>query len=630
MTKNAAAPGSNADSIDGWQCFKNSMENQLLGKFLASLDLSDQGAGAPNIDETQESVRRFVGGALRHEPGLDVHEEGGDLCLSCGEPRFIDVNLSDRARTHGCGAAWLTALKERGTSAPSFVRGRFAAVLIQPKRRKVLAVTDRFATFSVCYSSVANGIRIGDRADDVAGSGPDISSQSLFNFLFYHVIPAPTTVFAGVSRVPAGHSMEWRQGTTTCKPYWTPKFARQSSASLEDQEARFLDIVESAVAREAENGNVGAFLSGGTDSSTIAGMLCKVMGKPAKTYSIGFDASGYDEMEYARIAARHFGADHNEYYVTPEDLLEGIPKVAVHYDQPFGNSSSVPAWVCATRARSDGLDRVLAGDGGDELFGGNERYAKQRVFEQYALIPKVLRRYAFEPVSKLSGIDKVPLLRKAASYVQQSRVPLPDRLYTYNLLFRIGVENVLDPSFLESVDMEEPFTTQRRWWDDINARSSVDHMIAYDWKYTLADNDLPKVIGTAELAGLDVGFPLMSDELLEFSMELPPEWKLKGQTLRWFFKHALRDFLPEEVLRKQKHGFGLPFGVWACDHTKLQELARDSLGTLGTRGIVKPQFVKVLLDEYLPAHPGYYGEMVWILMMLEIWLQSHAPEWRTN
>jgi asparagine synthase (glutamine-hydrolysing) len=153
-------------------------------------------------------------------------------------------------------------------------------------------------------------------------------------------------------------------------------------------------------------------------------------------------------------------------------------------------------------------------------------------------------------------------------------------------------------------------------------------MIAYDWKYTLADNDLPKVIGTAELAGLDVGFPLMSDELLEFSMELPPEWKLKGQTLRWFFKHALRGFLPEEILQKQKHGFGLPFGVWTCEHTNLQELARESLGSLGNRGIVKPQFLKSLLLEYLPTHPGYYGEMVWILMMLELWLQNHAPEWR--
>jgi asparagine synthase (glutamine-hydrolysing) len=245
-------------------------------------------------------------------------------------------------------------------------------------------------------------------------------------------------VFDGVSRVPAGHVLEWRHGVATCEPYWRPKFGQKRTASLEDQEARFLDLVESAVEREAENGDVGAYLSGGTDSSTIAGMLCKVTGKPAKTYSIGFDASGYDEMEYARIAARHFGADHNEYYVTPEDLLGGIPKVAVHYDQPFGNSSAVPAWVCAARAKADGLDKVLAGDGGDELFGGNERYAKQRVFERYALIPKLLRRYAFEPASKLPGINKLPIIRKAASYVQQSRVPLPDRLYTYNLLLRIG------------------------------------------------------------------------------------------------------------------------------------------------------------------------------------------------
>jgi len=515
-----------------------------------------------------------------------------------------------------------------GPAAPNRVRGRFAAVLVRPTQREVLAVTDRFATFPICYSDSAGEIRFGERADDVAGSNPTISVQALFDYLFFHVIPAPATIFEGVHRLPAAHVLEWRDGTTVCEPYWSPVFAEQSTEALDEQEAKFLGLVESAVAREAEQGNVGAFLSGGTDSSTIAGMLCKTKGEPAKTYSIGFDAEGYDEMEYARIAARHFGTDHHEYYVTPADLLEGIPKIAGHYDQPFGNSSAVPAWICALRAREDGADKVLAGDGGDELFGGNERYAKQRVFERYDLIPCALRRLIIEPISTIPGMDRLPIASKAVSYVQQARVPLPDRFERYNLLLRIGLEEIFEPSFLDAIDANGPFDAQRSWWNSIEAPSSVDHMIAFDWKFTLADNDLPKVIGSAELAGLEVGFPLLSDELLEFSLELPPEWKLKGQTLRWFFKHALRDFLPEEILRKQKHGFGLPFGVWACTNNELKEFARDNLNAFGTRGIVQPCFLDKLLREYLPAHPGYYGELVWILMMLELWLRSRTPDWR--
>lgn len=600
----------------------------MLGRILGRLGEPDHAAAQTKSATTQTGLVKFANGYVEYAAGLSIYEEGGDLCLAWGEAKFTDTLQAECARGNGDAAAWFAAFRNHGVTAAKHVHGRFAAVLIRHAEREVIAVTDRFATFPICYSALAGQFRFGERADDVAGSSPTISAQALFDYLFFHMIPAPATVFKGVFRVPAGHVLEWRQDNATCGPYWNPEFAERPTASLEEQEARFLELVESSVAREAEKGNVGAFLSGGTDSSTIAGMLCKVSGKPAKTYSIGFDASGYDEMEYARLAARHFGAEHNEYYVTPADLLEGIPKVATHYDQPFGNSSSVPAWICASRARADGLDKILAGDGGDELFGGNERYAKQRVFERYALIPQMLRGHVLEPMSRIPGIDRVPVMKKAASYVQQARVPLPDRLHTYNLLLRVGANEVLDDAFLETVDMQEPLTTQRSWWENIDARSSIDHMIALDWKYTLADNDLPKVIGTAELAGLDVGFPLLSDELLKFSMELPPDWKLKGQTLRWFFKHSLRNFLPQAILKKQKHGFGLPFGVWACDDAGLQKLARDTLGSFGNRGIVRPQFLEKLLREYLPAHPGYYGEMVWILMMLELWLQSRAPAWR--
>ena len=158
----------------------------------------------------------------------------------------------------------------------------------------------------------------------------------------------------------------------------------------------------------------------------------------------------------------------------------------------------------------------------------------------------------------------------------------------------------------------------------------LDRQLAFDWRYTLAENDLPKVCGTTRLAGIEVGFPMLDPGLLDFSMRLPTHYKLKGLKLRWFFKEALRGFLPDQIITKKKQGFGLPFGVWAVRHAALNGLARDSLGSLSTRGIVRPDFIKTLLDEKLAQHPGYYGEMVWILMMLEQWLQSHAPTYRLH
>jgi asparagine synthase (glutamine-hydrolysing) len=301
---------------------------------------------------------------------------------------------------------------------------------------------------------------------------------------------------------------------------------------------------------------------------------------PPSTYAIGFDEAGYDEMNYARIAARHFGTEHHEYYVTPDDLVQNIARVAASFDQPFGNSSALPAFLCALRAKEDGVTRLLAGDGGDELFGGNSRYAMQRVFGWYGKIPVKLRSAFLEPVLGLDAASRIPLLRKASSYIRQANVPMPDRLQTHNLMLRLGTRDMLTPGFLAQVDTDSAIRQQRQVWTQADTVNDVDRELAFDWRYTLAENDVPKVRDTAALAGVQVGFPLLDQELLEFSLRLPPDYKLRGLRLRWFFKEALRGFLPDEIIAKKKHGFGLPFGVWMMRHPPLHALAADSVGAL--------------------------------------------------
>jgi asparagine synthase (glutamine-hydrolysing) len=347
----------------------------------------------------------------------------------------------------------------------------------------------------------------------------------------------------------------------------------------------------------------------------------------AATYSIGFDAQGYDEMAFARIAARHFDTEHHEHYVTPEDIVRSMPDVAAHYDQPFGNSSAVPAFHCARMARDSGVTRILAGDGGDELFGGNSRYALQRVFGYWQDLPgwaqAVLRPVFCNPV-----VANVPLLKKGNGYITKAEARMPDRLQAFNLLERLGTAEVLEPAFLARVDTAGPIAQQRAVWDGAHASDTLNRQLAFDWRYTLAENDLPKVCGTAELAGIGVGFPMLDDGLVDFSLRLPLAYKLKGLKLRWFFKEALRGFLPDEIITKKKQGFGLPFGVWVHGHAGLNALARDALASLGTRGVVRAGFIKRLMDVKLAEHPHYYGEMVWILTMLEHWLRRHAPDYR--
>lgn len=568
--------------------------------------------------------------ALPGSSGAGRQPGAGDKFLSTGAPRFpgttsaatVGATAGDAAR-----AAWQALLTGADpVAALAQVGGRFSVAWRQPGGRTVLAV-DRFGIDPLCYRIVGEELRFATRADDLAGDDADLEPQAIFDYLYFHVVPAPRTVFKGVFRLPPGHVAIFERGELRVRPYWTPTFRPQPVASLEDLKAEFRELLQQAVARQAVGARTACFLSGGTDSSTVAGMLSRVAGAPVDSYSIGFEAEGYDEMAFARIAAKHFGSRHHEYYVTPRDLVDGIAKVASSYDQPFGNSSALPAYYCARQARGDGVERMLAGDGGDELFGGNTRYAKQRVFSWYDQIPAPLRQHVMEPLLG-SPLGRLPLIRKGASYVTQARVPMPDRLQSYNLLTRLGLVDVLEQDFLRRVDALAPQKQQRQVWASIKADALVDRMLAFDWRYTLADTDLPKVVGTTALAGVDVGFPMLDEDLLAFSERLPTDYKLRGLTLRWFFKEALRGFLPDEIITKKKQGFGLPFGVWATRDDDLRALAHDSLGSLAMRGIVRPAFIQDLLTTRLPEHPGYYGEMVWILMMLEQWLRSRRPNYR--
>ncbi len=546
--------------------------------------------------------------------------------LSTGTPKFHRADLAQCAASQGNVAAWHRACEQDIARAAPHVSGDFAFGVTDTTGRTSLAV-DRFAIQTLCYRVKDGELLFGPRADTLADATTEIDPQAIFDYLFFHAIPSPRTIFKGIYRLPPAHCAVFEKGQLTVNPYWTPEFSDARHVSFPALRDEFRGLLRHAVQDQLDGSRPACFLSGGTDSSTVAGVIGEVGGMPASTYSIGFDAAGYDEMAYARIAAKKFGTQHHEYYVTPDDLVRSIETVATHYDQPFGNSSCLPAYYCAAMARADGVTKLLAGDGGDELFGGNSRYAKQRVFDWYGALPQTLRTRVMEPMLAGTAIQRLPLARKAASYVQQARVAMPQRLQMYNLLHRLGMDTVFPVAFLETIDPLAPMVQQEQVWHSASTEASLHRNLAFDWRYTLAENDLPKVCGSTQLAGVSVGFPLLDQRLLDFALRLPASYKLKGLTLRWFFKEALRGFLPDAIIQKKKQGFGLPFGVWACRHAGLQRLASDSLHSLSERGFIRPDFIRTLLAQRLPEHPGYYGEMVWILMMLEQWLRKHAPRY---
>jgi len=521
--------------------------------------------------------------------------------------------------------ALIEAYRRRGAECCSELKGAFALALLTQSGDALLAV-DRMAVHNLVYT-VAEGELIFASTAAAIRAHPqcrrNVDWQSIYNYVYFHMVPGPATAYRDERRLLPGQSLHWRNGAVRLERYWQPRFVEDERHPFEESREEFLSKLSGAVGRMSEGTRTGSFLSGGTDSSTISGLLGRASNAPAETFSIGFAEAGYDEMSFARIAARHFGSAHHEYYVTPNDILDAIPRLASIFDQPFGNSSAVPTFCCARLARESGMDLLLGGDGGDELFGGNERYATQYLYSLYGRLPPAFRSHLIEPLARhLPGARTLPPIRWYRRLVEIASTPLPQRMEVHNLLLRLGAEEIFVPELLSKVDRNGPLTLMQSVYAESNGASLINRMLAYDFRFTLADSDLPKVVKSCELAGLRVDFPMLDDDVVHFSMHLAPELKLKGTKLRYFFKQALQDFLPREIITKTKHGFGLPFGPWMQSHPPLGDFVRSTLSSLRKRGFVRPAFIDQLVQVHLQQHPAYYGTMAWVLMMLEQWFQA--------
>lgn len=554
--------------------------------------------------------------------GGSLHRDAELICAIAGRPFFDDPELQAMPAAAALARLW----RAHGQEAPARIHGSFSLAVVDTRQDTVFLALDRIGDHALAFAAHPQGCVFASRADLVASHpalGRQLDAQGLFNYLYFHVVPAPGSIYRGVEKLLPGQWALCRGGQVNRDFYWALKYRDAPRHDFAAQKARFLELIRAGVERAKGDDEVAAFLSGGTDSSTVSGMLKQVSGQ-ARTYSIGFPAAEFDEMDYARIAGRHFGLDMHEYYMQPADVMEAIPVIAGYYDEPFGNDSAVPAYFCAKLAAADGHKIMLAGDGGDEFFGGNARYAKQKVFEAYHRLPGVLRKGLIEPLAGLPGVAALPPGAKLQSYLRQANTPLPERMESYNFIYRQPLTEMFTTNFLAGIDEHQPHEWLKEVYDRTDSASFINRMLHLDIKFTLADNDLRKVSGMTEAAGVEVRYPLMDDAIVDFSGEIPPDWKVKGQYLRWFFKTALKGFLPDAIIDKTKHGFGLPFGVWARDHAPLRERVEDRLADFSRRGILNARYVEHLRNEHMSGHATYFGKMIWVMLTLEEWLAARG------
>ncbi len=543
-----------------------------------------------------------------------------------GTPSWSDSTLSDYANARGIAASLVHAYKYLGANLLQKLHGPFAIAIIDDDN--ALLAIDRIGIHSISYAAQDGAFVFSTSSNGVA-SHPlihdGIDPQAIFNYFYFYDIPSPGTIHNSVEKLLPAQYVKFNNGRIEKDFYWHLKYNDSANASFQQKRAELHDLLRRSIQDASQDSSIATFLSGGIDSSTVTGILANLSPETVNAYSMGFAAEGFDEMEYARLAAKHFKVNINEYYIKPEDILEAIPLIAQSYDEPFANESAVPAYFCAKNAARNGITVMLGGDGGDEIFGGNERYAKQMVFEHYSKIPSFIRNTVIEPlVFGFPGGDSIMPWRKLKSYISQANIPLPKRLESYNFILRQPLKSIFTNSLLSKIDPDIP----EAMLDDVYFRADSSHpvnrMLHMDMKFTLADNDLRKVSRMCEAAGVEVRYPLLDERLVEFTGQIPASYKVKGHRLRWFFKQAMKDLLPQEIINKSKHGFGLPFGMWALSHPDLNNYVNESLDRFQDRNYLQPDYIQDIRRLHAEEHPTYYGKMIWLMLILEQWLETHS------
>ena len=541
------------------------------------------------------------------------------LVIVDGTLNWQDTELAEFQQSHSSAETLAKGFQQHGKTILNRLKGQFAIAIIKPDSQYCLLAIDPLGIRPLAYYYQDGLLVFSSQLDNILihpQVKTKINPQGIFNYLYFQMIPSPNSIYQHIAKLQPGEMIECKQGQLQKDFYWQQDYT-DSTISETKLAQQLTEQLKQSVQQSLRPEKTGAFLSGGLDSSTVCGVFQSLSDTPIDAFSIGFDAEGYDEMEFARISARHFGVKLHEYYVTPDDVLKAIPLIAATYDEPFGNASAIPAYYCAKFAKQHGIQHLLAGDGGDEIFAGNERYVKQKIFDLYRFCPEIIKQALLEPLSNIAALSKVK------SYIEQAKIAMPERMETYNFLHRSPLVDIFAKDFLASIDSSQPIELLNQSYHRTNTDSLVKNMLAVDAKFTLADNDLRKVNQMCQLAGVDVSYPLLQQNLVDFSATIPSQLLIKRFELRAFFRHAIADFLAPETLSKNKQGFGLPFGVWMNTHQGLKDFADANLQSIQQRGILNPNYIKTIIEAQQQGHAAYYGVMIWLLIMLEQWLQTH-------
>ncbi len=514
--------------------------------------------------------------------------------------------------------------EEEGPECVTKLRGMFAFAIWDGNKQRLFLARDRVGKKPLLYTLHNGRFLFASEIKSLLEDGTirrEVDLTALHHYLTYQYVPSPLTMFSGIYKVPPAHTLIYEKGQLHTQRYWNLSHREKLYLpSLRDYGEQFLSLFREAVKiRLRSDVPLGAFLSGGIDSSLTVAIMSTMMNQKVKTFSIGFREQEYNELRYARLIAERFGTDHHEFIVKP-DAVEILPTLIWHYNEPFADSSAIPTYY-VSRLTREHVTVALNGDGGDESFAGYDRYIADRLAGYLFKIPRVLREEVIQKVAKLLPYNprRQSFFRRLKRFLKAISDPAERRYVRWICYFDNEMKEDLFTSdfntLMEDIDSVD-LTVQ--WFERSDGENPVDRTLFVDVMSYLPDDLLVKVDIASMANALEARSPFLDHPLMEFCASLPETLKLKGLEGKYLLKQCLPELLPAQILSRRKMGFGVPLELWFRKELKAMSyetlLARRSL----ERGYFREGALRNLLEEHTRGEADH-SYRIWALLMLELW-----------
>jgi asparagine synthase (glutamine-hydrolysing) len=535
--------------------------------------------------------------------------------------------LGHRFSTDSDTEAILHAYEEYGADCPTRLRGMFAFAIWDERRGELFLARDRVGKKPLLYSLTGEGLIFGSEFSALLAHpavSREIAPEAIHYYLSFMCVPAPLTAYRAIKKLEPGHTLRYTaDGEIKIERYWQLKFTDKLEITEDEAGERAIELLRDATrVRLMSEVPLGAFLSGGVDSSAIVALMSQESAGRVKTFSIGFEEQDFSELAHARRVAEHVGAEHHEFVVRP-DALEVLPTLVEHYGEPYADSSAIPTYYVARETRRH-VTVALNGDGGDECFAGYERYAAMQLAASYHKVPGVVRKTLIDSAVQLlpESSDGRGRVGRAKRFLQAASLPTLERYLRWTTAFDERTKGeIYTDEFRRQMSDFRPQSFLAPWFAGVNNRHGVVDAALLADTMTYLPNDLLVKVDIASMAvSLEARSPFLDHHLLEFAARLPEQYKLRGLTTKYLLKKVLGRLLPTENLNRPKMGFGVPIGHWFRGEMRafLQStlLAEKALH----RGFLQPAAIKRFVEEHTSGRRDR-AHQLWTLLMLELWFQ---------